>query len=195
MSGSLGPAALPAVTAGAVFDFHGVLTESALPELNLPLLFQDRATADALVRLETGRTGLAEFLSWLPVQAPTGRSFPIQVRKAVVQRVCEIRRRGIRVALLTNSIRGFTGVRWSAGVPDDMFDVVVESWREGVRKPDQAIYELTLARLRLPARRCVYFDDESCNIDAAADLGFNVVHVTSEADVLQSLERIVDADA
>ena len=36
---------------------------------------------------------------------------------------------------------------------DELFELVVDSGFEGMRKPEPAIYELTLERLGLPARR------------------------------------------
>ena len=46
----------------------------------------------------------------------------------------------------------------------------------GMRKPDPAIFALVLERLRLPAEACAFVDDLEHNIDAAAALGFAVVH-------------------
>ena len=62
--------------------------------------------------------------------------------------VRELRGRGVRAALLTNNVREWEPL-WRAKLPevDELFEVVVDSAFVGLRKPDPAIYELTLERL------------------------------------------------
>merc|ERR1719174_551085 len=59
------------------------------------------------------------------------------------------------------------------------FDVVVESAKEGVRKPDPKIYQTVLSRLALPPERCVFLDDISANLRAAARLGMHTIKVAT----------------
>ena len=77
------------------------------------------------------------------------------------------REAGVRTALLSNS--------WGNDYPrdgwDDMFDVVVISGEVGLRKPEPAIFALTLDRLGLPAQACVFVDDLPHNVEAAVALG------------------------
>ena len=69
------------------------------------------------------------------------------------------RRRHAR-ALLTNNVREWEPL-WRAKLPDvdELFEVIVDSAFVGMRKPDPAIYTLTLERLggvaaeRVPVRR------------------------------------------
>ena len=60
----------------------------------------------------------------------------------------ELRGRGIRAALLTNNVREWEPL-WRAKLPevDELFELVVDSAFVGLRKPDPAIYTLTLERL------------------------------------------------
>jgi putative hydrolase of the HAD superfamily len=60
------------------------------------------------------------------------------------------RERGIRLAVLTNNVREWQP-RWRGPCRiDELFELVVDSSFEGVRKPEPEIYERTLARLGLP---------------------------------------------
>lgn len=81
--------------------------------------------------------------------------------------VVRAKRHGIRTALLSNS--------WGNSYPrdgwDDMFDVVVISGEVGLRKPELEIFELTCARLGVPASACVFVDDLQPNVSAAGELG------------------------
>jgi 2-haloacid dehalogenase len=59
------------------------------------------------------------------------------------------------------------------------FDGQVISGFAGVAKPDSRIFEVLLARYGLNPEAAVFVDDSKRNVEAARDLGFNVVHYTS----------------
>lgn len=61
----------------------------------------------------------------------------------------------------------------------DRFEALVISGREGVVKPDPAIFELMVERHGLDPERTVFIDDGAANIAAAAALGFATIHFTS----------------
>lgn len=58
----------------------------------------------------------------------------------------------------------------------DRFEGVVISGREGVVKPDPAIFELLCARHDVAPSSAVFIDDSAANIEAARGLGFETVH-------------------
>jgi putative hydrolase of the HAD superfamily len=84
--------------------------------------------------------------------------------------------RGLRLAMLTNNVREWEP-RWRAMIPeiDELFEVIVDSAFVGMRKPDPAIFALTLERLALPAEACAFVDDVDVNVEAARDLGMAAV--------------------
>ena len=64
----------------------------------------------------------------------------------------ELRDRGYRMAILTNNVREWEEL-WRAKLPvDEIFELVVDSAWVGMRKPDPAIYQLTIERLGDGAR-------------------------------------------
>ncbi len=69
------------------------------------------------------------------------------------------------------------------------FDEVVVSGREGVCKPEPAIYRLLLERTGLGAERCLFIDDSPANTDGAASLGFHTHLFTSPAGLRSEMER------
>ncbi len=89
-----------------------------------------------------------------------------------------LRERGLRIAMLTNNVREWEPL-WRAKLPDldDIFELVVDSAFVGMRKPDPAIYRLTLERLGrgVRAEDCVFVDDLEVNCDAARELGMRAV--------------------
>jgi len=170
-----------------IFDFHGVLTESSLPGLVLPELQDDHEVATALEQLETGRMAMADFLAVLPMRPPSRRAFSLAVRRRLVDRTMQLRASGLRTALLTNTFRGFSGIRARAGVDDRTFDVVVESWRYGMRKPAEGLYRLTARQLGVAPGQCAYLDDEAGHVAAATALGMTALQVVSEQQALDWL--------
>lgn len=105
--------------------------------------------------------------------------------------VAEVRSRGVRTGLLSNSW-GFSPYPMSR--LEAHFDDIVLSGSVGLRKPDPRIYRLAATRLGVTPAACVFVDDLSGNVRAAAALGMAAVHHTgddasTQAAVLEALER------
>jgi putative hydrolase of the HAD superfamily len=118
-------------------------------------------------------------------------------RAVVPDAVRSLRARGIRTAILTNNIREY-GDHWRERVgADELFDLVVDSCQEGLRKPDAAIYLVTLERLGIsdPAR-AVFLDDFAANVEAARAVGMHGIVVGPDPrPALAELEELVSGDA
>jgi putative hydrolase of the HAD superfamily len=71
-----------------------------------------------------------------------------------------------------------------------LFDVVIESSKVGVRKPDPAIYLMMCDALGVQPAACVYLDDLGVNCKPAAQLGMKAIKVVSEAQALADLARL-----
>ena len=74
----------------------------------------------------------------------------------------------------------------SAGIMA-LFDVIVESSKSGVRKPDPRIYRMACDQIGVEPARCVYLDDLGINCKPAAELGMKAIKVVSEAQALDDL--------
>ena len=107
--------------------------------------------------------------------------------------VRELRGRGVRAALLTNNVREWEPL-WRSKLPevDELFEVVVDSAFVGLRKPDPAIFELTLERLGGPSpERCVFVDDLELNCDAARELGMAAVRFETAEQSIPEVEAFL----
>ena len=108
----------------------------------------------------------------------------------MVEFVREVRRRGVRAALLTNNVREWEPL-WRSKLPevDELFEVIVDSAFVGLRKPDPAIYALTLERLGgVPPERCVFVDDLDVNCEAARTLGMAAVRFANAEQAIAEVE-------
>ncbi|XP_074966032.1 acyl-CoA dehydrogenase family member 10 isoform X2 [Phalacrocorax aristotelis] len=98
-----------------------------------------------------------------------------------------IRAEGLKTALLSND---FCLLNGESFLPLDRrhFDVMVESYREGMRKPDPRIYKLCLERLGVQPQESIFLDNSSQNLKAAAQLGIKTVKVHDPEIALKELE-------
>jgi len=71
----------------------------------------------------------------------------------------------------------------------NLFDVVIESSIEGIRKPDPEIYRLVLSRLEVEADQTVFLDDLGINLKPARAMGMKTIKVISEDKALSELEE------
>ena len=70
-----------------------------------------------------------------------------------------------------------------------LFDVVIESAKAGVRKPDPRIYLMMCEALAVAPGACVYLDDLGVNCKPAAQLGMRAIKVLDEAQALADLAQ------
>jgi putative hydrolase of the HAD superfamily len=114
----------------------------------------------------------------------------IDPNRAMIEFVRELRGRGVRAALLTNNVREWEPL-WRAKLPeiDELFELVVDSAFVGLRKPDPAIFRLTLERLGgVAPERCVFLDDLDVNCAAARELGMAAVRFESAEQAIPEVE-------
>lgn len=99
-----------------------------------------------------------------------------------------LRERGYRMAILTNNVREWQPL-WRAALKlDEVFDLIVDSGFEGTRKPERRIYELTVERLGVAPRECLFVDDFEVNCEAARDLGMTAVWFRTTDQAVAEIE-------
>ncbi len=109
----------------------------------------------------------------------------------MVHKVRQLSDAGHKTAILTNNVHEWRA--WREVVPVDWFDVVIDSCEVGLRKPDPAIWQLTLERLECTPERSIFLDDHPANVEAAVALGMQGVVVGPEIDAaVADLDRVVE---
>ena len=114
----------------------------------------------------------------------------IAVLKAVKQHV--------KVACITNNVKAGEGPGMSrsnqkaSAVANVMslFDLVVESSVEGIRKPNPEIYKLTCARLGVTAEESLFLDALGINLKPARALGMQTIKVLNESQAINDLGKM-----
>ncbi|WP_116449539.1 HAD-IA family hydrolase [Blastococcus litoris] len=201
-----------------VFDLGGVITESpitrftayereaGLPEGLIVRLNSTDPDSNAWARFERNELDVAGFSEAFEAEAAAAghrveaarvlAALRGEVRPAMVAAVRRLRAAGLPLALLSNNVAPMerTG---PIGELLELFDAVVESSIEGVRKPEPEIYRRALERLSeavgrtIEATDCAYLDDLGINLKPARALGFSTIKVVDPAVALAELSELV----
>jgi epoxide hydrolase-like predicted phosphatase len=195
---------------GLLVDFGGVLTTNVFASFSafcvaegiepeaIALAFRGDETArQLLVDLETGALEPAAFSTALgerlgiadTVDLPKRLFAGIRPDEAMIDAVRGFRARGVRTGLVSNSWGDQTA--YDRDLLAELFDGVVISSEEGLRKPDPAIYELGAARIGLAPADCVFVDDLGGNLKPAAALGMGTVRHRTAAETIAQLEELL----
>jgi putative hydrolase of the HAD superfamily len=156
----------------------------------------DPQARELLVALEKGELAeqrfevqLARMLEVEPDGLIDGLFAGVEPDVAMVESVRLARGAGIRTALVSNS----WGVhRYPHDLFEELFDGVVISGEEGIRKPSRRMYELGAERAGVRPEDCVYVDDLPFNLTPAEEMGMATIHHTSAETSIPELERLLD---
>jgi putative hydrolase of the HAD superfamily len=200
-----------------VFDLGGVITESPMAafaayeaEAGLPVglirrLNSTEPDTNAWARYERRELDEAGFRTAFEAEATAAghrvdarrvlTALAGDLRPAMVTAVQRLHAAGVPLALLSNNVAPMerTG---RLGDLLALFDAVVESSVEGVRKPEPAIYQRALQRLSeaigraVPPADCAYLDDLGINLKPARAMGMHTIKVGDPAAALAELSAL-----
>lgn len=104
------------------------------------------------------------------------------VNTQVVQLLSDVKQAGYQTAIVTNNVKEFSS-SWQGMIPLHAVDLIIDSAFAGVRKPDPAIFHLTMQGLgNIAAQHCIFLDDIESNVAAARQLGMQGIVVTPNPD-------------
>jgi putative hydrolase of the HAD superfamily len=210
-------AATDAVVSAVVFDLGGVITESpmtafaayeaeaGLPDGLIRRLNSTDPDTNAWARFERNELDVAGFGAAFEAEAAAAghrvdatrvlAALSGDVRPAMVSALHRLKEAGFPLGMVSNNVAPMehTG---RLGEVLGLFDAIVESSVEGVRKPEPEIYRRALTRLSaavgrpIEAARCAYLDDLGINLKPARALGFHTIKVVDPAEALAELSRL-----
>ena len=207
--------------AAVIWDFGGVITESPFDAFNryeaahgIPLDFIRRVNAvdadhNAWAQFEASRIDAEEFDTLFETEtrgaghAIRGRAVLELLGGEVRPRMVEVLKRckeRYRIACITNNVRAGEGPGMAFNADRaarvyevmQLFNVVLESSKEGLRKPDPRIYLRACECLDVAPEQAVFLDDLGVNLKPARDLGMTTIKVTSEAQAIEELSRVLN---
>jgi putative hydrolase of the HAD superfamily len=199
-----------------LWDFGGVITSSPFEAFNryeavngLPLDFIRGVNAtnpedNAWAQFESSRITAAEFdIAFENETRAAGHAIPGRVviemlsgdvRPRMVEVLKQVKQH-YRIACLTNNVKAGEGPGMArnadraARIQEVMalFDFVLESSKEGVRKPDPRFYLRACERLGIEPKQAVFLDDLGINLKSARELGMTTIKVTGESQAISDL--------
>ncbi|MGR7025014.1 HAD-IA family hydrolase [Geodermatophilus sp. URMC 62] len=209
---------MSATVSAVVFDLGGVITESpmlafaayeaeaGLPEGLIRALNSTNPDTNAWARYERNELDAEGFVDTFEAEALAAghrvdahrvlAALAGELRPAMVEAVRRLRAAGLPLGMVSNNVTPMERAGRLAELLD-LFDAVVESSVEGVRKPEPEIYRRTLTRLSEAVGRelafsdCAYLDDLGINLKPARALGMHTIKVADPADALAELSALV----
>src|ERR1700722_19265203 len=198
----------PTARKGLLIDWGGVLTTNLFasfhayclrveldPEVLAGRFRKDPEARELLIALEKGEIdepaferSFAKLLGVAPDGLIDGLFTDVAPDVAMLDAVRRAHEAGIRTGLVSNS----WGVhRYPHELFDELFDGVVISAEEGIRKPARRMYELGVERAGAQAADCVYVDDLPFNLTPAQEMGMATIHHTSAEKTIPELEELL----
>jgi putative hydrolase of the HAD superfamily len=121
----------------------------------------------------------------------------VRPRMVEVLKTCKLH---YRVACLTNNVKAGEGPGMASSAEKAvrvkevmaLFDLVIESSKEGVRKPDPRFYRLACERLGVAPQHTVFLDDLGINLKSARELGMTTIKVSSEQQAIADLATVLN---
>jgi putative hydrolase of the HAD superfamily len=203
-----------------IWDFGGVLTtspfeafnvyeaERGLPKDLVRTINATNGDTNAWAQFESNSVTLDEFDGLFAAEAKE-RGYDVPGKDIIAllagdlrpQMVEALRRISDRLitGCITNNVKagGGAGMARSADrvaandAVMDMFQVVIQSSKVGVRKPEPAIYKMALEALNVRAEDAVYIDDLGINLKPARAMGMQTIKVIDPDVALDELEAAV----
>ena len=202
-----------------LWDFGGVFTSSPFEAFNalearlgVPADFIRQTNAinpesNAWAQFESNSVSLDQF-DKLFAEESEARGYRIPGKDVIAMLSGTLRPRMIevlkkckkhyRVACITNNVKAGEGPGMAReknkanAVAEVMalFDLVVESSVEGVRKPNPEIYTRTCERLGVACSDAIFLDDLGINLKPAKALGMQTIKVVTEDQAINDLASI-----
>ena len=205
-----------------LWDFGGVILSSPFEAFNhyehtngLPADFIRRVNAtepdvNAWARLERAELDHGEFDRAFAAESKAlGHEVPGadvlallagEVRPEMVRALDRVKEAGLKTACLTNNIISRADGAMAADARPEVaavmerFDVVVESSKIGVRKPERAFYTRACELLGVTPPECVFLDDLGINLKPAREMGMTTIKVGEPGPAIAELASVLALD-
>lgn len=204
-----------------LWDFGGVITTSPFEAFNrfekaasLPLNFIRKINStnpktNAWAQLESSQISVEEFDLKFALEA---RELGHEVAGSEVLallsgdlrpemvKALKIIKSSLKIGCITNNVKSGEGPSMARD-PDkaaqmkevmDLFDVVVESSKVGIRKPDPEIYKLACREMKIEPGEALFLDDLGINLKPARALGMSTIKVLNTEQALNDLEDCLE---
>lgn len=126
----------------------------------------------------------------------------IKLDPQFIECVVSLRKRGFKIALISNDIKEWSNYIRKKHKIEKYFDFVLISGECGYRKPEHDIYNLFIEKNQVSPTDCVLIDDNMDNLAAADQLNFKCIYFDKmdiednkykTASSFNNLDKIIDS--
>lgn len=182
-----------------IFDFFGVISTEVSPRW-----FSKRYTEDEAKRLKEDYMSMADlgrvtedelfdYLSNLSGEPADDiyREFMsyVNVNSEIVDLIIRLKKK-YKIVLLSNALASWLHKILENNDLYRLFDHMVISGEEGIRKPSEQIYRLALSRAGIDARDAVFIDDNEKNTLAAESVGIHGIVYKDNENLISDLKAL-----
>ena len=205
--------------AAILWDFGGVFTSSpfegfneleksrGIPENFIRTLNATNPDTNAWAQFESSAVSLDEFDDLFARESKAagyeirGKDVVARLSGSLRPRMVEVLKackQQVKVACITNNVKAGKGPGMSRDTEKAtavsrvmaLFDLVVESSVEGIRKPNPEIYKLTCERIGVDPREALFLDDLGINLKPAKAMGMRTIKVLNESQAIDDLAAL-----
>ena len=199
-----------------LWDFGGVFTTSPFENFNrleercgapkdfIRTINSVNPTTNAWAQFESNQVDLEEFDELFAIESRLA-GHEIRGKEVISMLSGDIRPKMVdllklckeqyKVACITNNVKAGRGPGMSndddkaskVSKVMELFDDVIESSVEGIRKPNPEIYKLACQRISVEPEKCLFIDDLGVNLKPAREMGMKTIKVLSEAQALKDI--------
>jgi len=203
-----------------IWDFGGVLTtspfeafnvyeaERGLPKDLVRTINATNGDTNAWAQFESNSVSLDEFDSLFAAEAKE-RGYDVPGKDIIALLAGDLRPKMVEAlrrisgrlitGCITNNVKAGEGAGMARSADKvaandavmDMFQVVIQSSKVGMRKPEPGIYKMALEALNVKAEDALYIDDLGINLKPARAMGMQTIKVIDPDVALDELEAAV----
>ncbi|KAK1170419.1 bifunctional epoxide hydrolase 2 [Acipenser oxyrinchus oxyrinchus] len=135
----------------------------------------------------------------LPPQFSVQRLFEevtaaLKINKPMLEAAVRLRDSGFKTCVLTNTWVDDSaqreGTAQALSSLSGHFNLLIESCRAGMRKPEPAFYSLALDKLNAKPQEAIFLDDIGANLKVARELGMATILVGDTTEALKELQTL-----
>ena len=203
-----------------IFDFGGVITNSPIEGFKklenthgyakglITSINMNNPNSNAWAQSERGEINIDTFLSQFEKEAlEIGQKINANeilmqlygsLRPIMVNKIISLAKsKKYKLICLTNVLKGikkFMPKEREEAVNDILsyFDVIYESYKIGMRKPESRIYEYIIENLAIIPNETVFLDDLGMNLKTAKKLGINTIKVVDPEESIKELDLLLE---
>ncbi len=194
-----------------IFDYGGVIGINTMPFIHEALAKEFKLNASKVengikkTRKEFQKGDITENEFWRELAKILGADNSESVKNiwtktyisknktdySVLEIAKKLKKKGYKVALLSNAIKPDIERCIDAKGLDKIFSPIIYSFETRMRKPDAEIYNLILSKLKMKPDECVFIDDKRLNLETAEKLGINAILFENSRQLKNNLDKIL----